>query len=74
MDILAPTEKNLVEVIVDKSIVDRLKSCINCTTIDILNTEKLIVTLEENGLVDFDVKKLVDNQFLVDFDREEMVV
>ncbi|KAK9004397.1 hypothetical protein V6N11_002199 [Hibiscus sabdariffa] len=69
----APKEKTFVESVVDKSVIENLKSCIICTTMDVLTIEKLIAMLEEKRLVEFDVQKLSGNQFLLDFDREEMV-
>ncbi|KAL4360988.1 hypothetical protein GQ457_04G018550 [Hibiscus cannabinus] len=69
----SPHEESVVEGIIDKGVLEKLKSCMVGTTINIFNAEKLIETLEIKGLREFDVRQIAGNQFLIDFDREEML-
>ncbi|KAK8519172.1 hypothetical protein V6N12_012398 [Hibiscus sabdariffa] len=69
----SPHEESVVEGIIDKGVLEKLKSCMVGTTINIFNAEKLIETLESKGLREFDVRQIAGNQFLIDFDREEML-
>ncbi|KAK8694731.1 hypothetical protein V6N13_072276 [Hibiscus sabdariffa] len=69
----SPHEEYVVEGIIDKGVLEKLKSCMVGTTINIFNAEKLIETLESKGLREFDVRQIAGNQFLIDFDREEML-
>ncbi|KAK8548528.1 hypothetical protein V6N12_061440 [Hibiscus sabdariffa] len=67
----SPLEEFVVEGIINKGVLEKLKSCMVGTTINIFNAEKLIETLESKGLREFDVRQIARNQFLIDFDREE---
>ncbi|KAL4284870.1 hypothetical protein GQ457_16G029260 [Hibiscus cannabinus] len=57
----------------EEFVLEKLKSCMVGTTINLFNAEKLIETLESKGLREFDVRQIAGNQFLIDFDREVML-
>ncbi|KAK8991414.1 hypothetical protein V6N11_062429 [Hibiscus sabdariffa] len=65
-------DKQLVEGIIDTGVFEKLKTSIIGTTKVVMEPEKLIELLENKGLREFEVRKLAGNQFLIDFDREEL--
>ncbi|KAL4388714.1 hypothetical protein GQ457_09G011480 [Hibiscus cannabinus] len=62
-----------VEGIIDKVVLERLSSCIIATTKKTCSAENLSNLLREKGLDEFEVRQVGGNQFVLDFDREELV-
>ncbi|KAL4379166.1 hypothetical protein GQ457_02G027130 [Hibiscus cannabinus] len=65
-------DKQLVEGIIDTGVIEKLKTSIIGTTKVVMEPEKLIELLENKGLREFEVRTIAGNQFLIDFDREEL--
>ncbi|KAL4308746.1 hypothetical protein GQ457_01G033020 [Hibiscus cannabinus] len=65
-------DKQLVEGIIDTGVIEKLKTSIIGTTKVFMEPEKLIELLENKGLHEFEVRKIAGNQFLIDFDSEEL--
>ncbi|KAK8973684.1 hypothetical protein V6N11_084382 [Hibiscus sabdariffa] len=61
-----------VEGIIDKVVLERLSSCIIATTKKTCSAENLSNLLSEKGLDEFEVRQVGGNQFVLDFDREEL--
>ncbi|KAK8705950.1 hypothetical protein V6N13_049534 [Hibiscus sabdariffa] len=68
-----PTQEDvIVEGTVDGGLIEKLKSSVIGTAINIFSAEKLLQVLESRGLCEFDVRQIAGNQFLIDFEREEL--
>ncbi|KAK8549011.1 hypothetical protein V6N12_061911 [Hibiscus sabdariffa] len=65
--------QTIVDGISDKAILERLCSSVIVSTFKPYKVETLFEFLEGKGLIDFDVHQISGNQYLLDFDREEMV-
>ncbi|KAK8626220.1 hypothetical protein V6N13_133871 [Hibiscus sabdariffa] len=61
------------EIVSGKKFPLRLRSCIIVTTKQICNVDKLFNLLNEKGLDEFEVRQVGGNQFVLVFDREELV-
>ncbi|KAK9004005.1 hypothetical protein V6N11_001823 [Hibiscus sabdariffa] len=65
--------QTIVAGISDKAVLERLCSSVIVSTFKPYKVETLFEFLEGKGLIEFDVHQISGNQYLLDFDREEMV-